>query len=73
MQITDRARTLIKSGGEVDLDDRLGNWRSHIRTSRAAVIGVFREVGRTPAPDRVPKPGADPTKEKDPRCTRTRS
>ena len=65
MQITDRKKDLIKSGGEwissIDLEDVAGR---HPEVAMAAVIGVPHEKwGERPLLIVQPRPGATPTKE----------
>jgi fatty-acyl-CoA synthase len=65
MQITDRVKDLIKSGGEwissIDLEDAAGR---HPEIAMAAVIGVPHEKwGERPLLIVQPKPGGSPTKE----------
>ena len=65
MQITDRVKDLIKSGGEwissIDLEDAAGR---HPEVAMAAVIGVPHEKwGERPLLIVQAKPGAAPTKE----------
>jgi fatty-acyl-CoA synthase len=66
MQITDRAKDVIKSGGEwistIDLENLA---IAHPDVLEAAVIGVFHpKWDERPLLIIVPKPGATPTKEK---------
>ena len=65
MQITDRVKDLIKSGGEwissIDLEDAAGR---HPEVAMAAVIGIPHEKwGERPLLVVQAKPGASPTKE----------
>ena len=65
MQITDRSKDVIKSGGEwissIDLENIA---MAHPAVHEAAVIGVpAPEVGRAPAAGVVKKPGAEVTRE----------
>ena len=65
MQITDRKKDLIKSGGEwissIDLEDAAGR---HPEIAMAAVIGVPHEKwGERPLLIAQPTPGASPTRE----------
>ena len=65
MQITDRVKDLIKSGGEwissIDLEDAAGR---HPEVAMAAVIGVpHPKWGERPLLILVPRPGTSPTRE----------
>ena len=65
MQITDRVKDLIKSGGEwissIDLEDAAGR---HPAVAMAAVIGIpHPKWGERPLLIVQPKPGSAPTKE----------